>query len=88
MLNHIDSYELTEWMAFERAFGPMGTEWRDYALGAIYQQLQMANGMFGQVNYESNPAADMEPITPPTEWLLMRDAEDEEDAPPNLDAYE
>lgn len=86
MLAHIDSYELTEWMAFERAFGPIGNEWRDYALGAIHQQLVVGNGMFGQVNFEENPIQDMPDLVPPPDWL--RPVEDEEDAPPDLDQYE
>lgn len=87
MLTCIDSYELTEWMAFERAFGPIGNEWRDHALGAIHQQLVIGNGMFGEVNFEDNPASDMSGLTPPSDWLKPEPEEDE-DAPPDLDAYE
>lgn len=66
MLACIDSYELSEWMAFERAFGPIGSEYNDRALMAIHEQLLLLCRMFGEVNFESNPIGHPEKLRLPS----------------------
>lgn len=45
MLQVIDSHELAEWMAYEKATGPIDSRWRDVALMAICEQLRTANNL-------------------------------------------
>ena len=40
MLARMSSLEIAEWKAFERAFGPIGNEWRDATQAAVLEQLQ------------------------------------------------
>lgn len=70
MLDRIDSHEISEWMAFERAYGPLGDEWSNEALAAIYDQLQVLCAVMGS-------DADRVPLRKPREWSL----DPEEEAP-------
>lgn len=40
MLKRIDARELTEWLAYEEIYGPIGTTYQDEALAAIHEKLQ------------------------------------------------
>lgn len=71
LLDRIDSHEISEWMAFERAFGPLGDEWSNEALAAIYDQLQILCAVMGS-------DADRVPLRRASEWSL----DPEEDAAP------
>lgn len=51
MLSRVSSYELTEWMAFEQAYGPLGSRYNGEMLAAIHEQLQFANKMAGGEDY-------------------------------------
>lgn len=56
-------------MAFERAFGPLGDEWRDEALIGIHDQLQILGAVMG---------SDLErtQFPRPREWSLDPDEEE------------
>lgn len=34
------SWELSEWMAYEKAYGPIDDDWRDNTLGEVHELLQ------------------------------------------------
>lgn len=69
MLECIDSYELAEWMAFERAFHPIGPDYRDEALAQIHDQLVLLNKMYGE-QFEDNPAEKLDRMIRPHEIML------------------
>ena len=78
LLARIDSYELSEWVAYERAFGPLGSEWRDETLASVQEQLQMSNWLYGEAHWEDNPI-EIEPWPRPAGLLESDDDEDEEE---------
>lgn len=45
------SYELTEWMAYERHAGPLGAQWANEAIASLHEQLQFLNYMTGQAHF-------------------------------------
>lgn len=45
MLARIDSRELAEWEAFERAFGPLDYSWRDDMLARLHEIMQSSDSM-------------------------------------------
>lgn len=47
----MSSREMAQWMAFERAHGPIGTEWSDEALAAIQEQLQQLSYLLSQAKF-------------------------------------
>lgn len=51
MLHSMDSVEYSQWMAFERANGPIGGEWDSNALAAIQEQLQQISYLMGQAHF-------------------------------------
>jgi hypothetical protein len=51
MLNSMDSVEYSQWMAFERANGPINGEWDSNALAAIQEQLQQISYLLGQAHF-------------------------------------
>jgi hypothetical protein len=51
MLNSMDSVELSHWMAFEKAHGPLYGEWEGEALAAIQEQLQQIGYLLGQAHF-------------------------------------
>ena len=54
LLTRVDSYELAEWEAFERAFGPLGNEYDQETLACILDQLGILTYLTG-MQYEDNP---------------------------------
>lgn len=54
LLARIDSYELAEWEAFERAFGPLGNEYTQETLASILDTLNLLLHLTGN-QYEENP---------------------------------
>lgn len=86
MLRHVDSLELSEWMAYERAHGPLDDKWTAAALIAIYEQLQLANRIEAAKMTDDIP--DAVPLHPPTEFyrddesrgVEVEDDDDEWDA--------
>lgn len=43
--------EYSQWMAFERAYGPLRSEWSDDALASIHEQLQQIAYLMGQAHF-------------------------------------
>jgi hypothetical protein len=77
LLMRIDSHEIGEWMAYERAFGPINDDWQHEALNAIYEQLRIMNNLFGVVNWgEDNPAHGIPPLPKP-HVVLRKNPEDD-----------
>lgn len=46
MLASVNSHEIAEWKAYERAFGPIDNHWVNVALQAIHHELRVGNRMF------------------------------------------
>jgi hypothetical protein len=47
----MDSYEFSQWIAFERSHGPLGGEWDADALASIQEQLQQISYLLGQAHF-------------------------------------
>lgn len=47
----MDSVEYSQWMAFERVYGPIGGEWEQEALAGIVEQLHTLTYLFSQANF-------------------------------------
>jgi hypothetical protein len=47
----MDSVEYSQWMAFERAHGPINGEWNSEALANIQEQLQTIAYLLGQAHF-------------------------------------
>lgn len=60
LLRRIDSREITEWEAYERAHGPLGNMYSNEALASIHEQLQIANALKGAEFGDENPIPDPE----------------------------
>lgn len=78
MLECIDSYEISEWMAYEKAFGPIGPDYRDRALAAIHTQIRQLCIMYGQVHTDGDFDADDIPIIPMPDEIYKSDFPEEE----------
>lgn len=48
----MSSRELTEWEAYERHAGPLGSFWFAETLASIHEQLQMSNYMFSKAKFK------------------------------------
>lgn len=59
-------------MAFERAFGPIGNEWRDEALASIQEQLQILRSCLGD-------DSDKEPMPRPRAWAGADEPDESDD---------
>jgi hypothetical protein len=51
MLTSMDSWEYTQWMAYEQAWGPLGGEYDSDALASIQEQLQQIAYLLGQAHF-------------------------------------
>lgn len=47
----MDSYEFSQWIAFEQAHGPLGGEWTNEAIAGIHEQLQTIAYLLGQAHF-------------------------------------
>lgn len=79
-LARISSLELTEWAAYERAYGPINDRWRDDVLAMIHEALQQIMRLQGAAHFTSekrknNPVP--EPKKIPRPWNLYGDVEEE-----------
>lgn len=54
LLTSMDSMEIAEWRAFERALGPIGPEYTQNVLAASHEQLQTVSWLLGS-QFEENP---------------------------------
>jgi hypothetical protein len=75
MLARIPSYELTEWKAYERAFGPLGQFYETDVMAAMHEQLQHIAALLTQDGKGS-----VEHIPRPMEvWKTVLDRQEAED---------
>jgi hypothetical protein len=51
MLNSMDSWEFSQWIAFERSHGPLGGEWNAEVLSSIQEQLQQVGYLLSQAHF-------------------------------------
>jgi hypothetical protein len=51
MLHSMDSVEYSQWMAFERAHGPLRGEWDQEALASVVEQLQTVAYLLSQAHF-------------------------------------
>ncbi len=85
-MERISSRELSEWMAFEREDGPIGTRWRDEATAATHEQIQRLNHLQGAAHFtdrkhKKNPVPSPKHYPRPHEMF-------EEDPPEQYDPVE
>lgn len=80
LLARTSSYELTEWMAYENAFGPLGPEYRDDMLASIHEQLQALRHLMGELWTEKdNPIPVPKKLPRPNDLWQQASADDEDD---------
>lgn len=60
----MNSYEFSQWMAYERAHGPLGGQWEAGALSSIQEQLQTVAFLLSQANF-ADEKTKRGPIPPP-----------------------
>lgn len=86
LLRSMDSLEVSEWQAYERAFGPLGTTYSDDMLAHIHEQLQLLTHVLGAVNTpkgEENPVpAPKDVPRPPDVYQKAQEAAAKKDDPP------
>lgn len=51
LLRSMDSMEYSQWMAFERANGPIGGEWEAEVQAGIHELLQQISYLLGQAHF-------------------------------------
>lgn len=68
LLERTTARELSEWEAYERAVGPLGSLYHDDVLAAIQEQLQVLNRLTG-AQFEDNPAPVPKSYPRPSEVL-------------------
>lgn len=74
----MSSLELTEWMAFERACGPLGGYYDSDLLAGIHEKLQDILLLTG-AQFEENPAPQPQRIKRPNELYLPEEQEEEDE---------
>ncbi len=60
MLEKVSSYELAEWMAFEKVNGPLGSQYSDDMMANVHEQLQAIQFILGRMS-----AGKESPVPPP-----------------------
>lgn len=60
LLNKVSSYELSQWMAFEKVNGPLGQQYSDDMSANIHEQLQAIQFILGRMS-----AGEESPVPPP-----------------------
>lgn len=65
----MDSRELSEWQAYERAVGPIGRQYADDMLASIHEQLQFLSYLTG-AQYGENPAPEPQRVPRPNEIFV------------------
>lgn len=85
LLSGITAYELTEWEAYERAFGPLGPQYSDNALAEIHEELQKICYVLGAVNTgkdQENPVPEPRPVPRPHEMYRKLNAPEGSESEP------
>jgi hypothetical protein len=77
MLHSMDSYEYSQWIAFERAHGPIFGEWDAEALANIQEQLQQISFLLSQAHFTDKthrrgPVEKPERFPRPDEFMKKR----------------
>ena len=70
MLDRIDSYEISQWAAYEQLHGPLNNAYSYNALASIEETLMLGNRIAG-ASAKSNPAPKPKHIKRP--WELHED---------------
>ena len=73
----MDSHELAEWEAFERAFGPIGNEYTQETLASILDTLNILTHLTGN-QYEENPIPVPKRYDRPPDVFQGKTTEDED----------
>lgn len=80
-LARISSWELSEWEAYEREYGPINDRWRDDILALVHEQLQQLNRLTGAAHFTGkghrNPVP--EPRKVPRPWRIHDDDDEGEE---------
>lgn len=81
-LDHISSFELSRWMAFERDEGPIGPRWQNEVQAATHEQIQRLNHLLGAAHFTSekqkkNPVPKPKHYPRPHEIFQDPDREDQ-----------
>lgn len=79
MLSRISSYELTEWRAYELAFGPLDSSYRDEIAASSHEMLQAMRHTMGQLWATDGDNPVSEPQQLPRPHALYRNPDDEDD---------
>lgn len=75
MLASIPSYELSEWEAYERAFGPLGKSYTEQALAQIADTLAILLRLYGE-QFEENPVPEPQQFPRPPQWFATEQHDD------------
>lgn len=78
LLAVVPAYELTEWEAYERAFGPIGRHYSDEALATIADTLSILLRLYGE-QFEDNPIPEPRKYPRPHEWYSQVEEDDSVD---------
>lgn len=79
LLDRIDSRELAEWDAFERAYGPLGNSYEHEALASIQEELQKIQYIIGMGHFgEENPVPKPDPYPRPRDVFKEKVEDDSE----------
>lgn len=70
MLDRIDSRELTEWVAYEHMFGPLGSQYADNQLASIEERLVFLTEVTGKRGSKQQPKP---PNPVPRPWELNKE---------------
>lgn len=86
-LARISSYELTEWLAYEREGGPIGTAWQDEAMASLHEQFQRLNRLQGAAHFTDKKHR-KNPVPEPKRYPRPYEIFDKADRPDRYDAEE
>lgn len=81
LLAENSSYELREWMAYERHAGPLDNKWRDNMLAELHYLTQWSNFLLGAQctgKDKKNPVP--EPKIPYRPWVPEEDTDEDEES--------
>lgn len=88
LLNKMSSYELTEWMAFERVNGPLGQQYSDDMSANIHEQLQAIQFILGRMSAgEESPVPAPHRVLRPHEVLTRKNEEVEDPDLLDVDSF-
>jgi hypothetical protein len=81
MLSRISARELSMWMAYEQAFGPLDNRYRDDVAAATHEMLQTLRHFMGEIWVDgNNPAPEPKQLARPNEYYSKARHEDDNDS--------